>query len=210
MGELIKWIETFLTGIVTCLNSFGYPGIVLGMAIESACIPLPSEIIMPLGGFMASRGTLTLMGVALAGTIGNVIGSLVAYGVGRYLGEEFVLKYFGWLVSPREFATAQKWFDRRGEAAIFISRMLPVIRTFISLPAGIARMDVKKFTLYTLAGSFPWCLLLAYIGYVLGENWQSIRRYGHDLDVVILAVIGGAALWWLWHKFGRRSAKNDQ
>ncbi|MBM7866895.1 DedA family protein [Heliobacterium gestii] len=200
MSDLIKVIEVFLTQIVTYLNSFGYAGVVIGMTIESACIPLPSEIIMPMAGFMAYQGSITLFGAAVAGTVGNVIGSLAAYFAGRALGEEFIFKYFGWFISRKEFNMAQRWFDKYGEAAIFISRILPVIRTFISLPAGIAGMDVKKFTLYTLLGSFPWCYALAYIGYVLGENWQSIRKYGHDLDIVIIAIIGLIGAWWLWHK----------
>ncbi|MCW2277111.1 DedA family protein [Heliophilum fasciatum] len=200
MSQIIQAIEGFLTQIVTYLNSFGYPGVTIGMAIESACIPLPSEIIMPLGGYMAYQGTMTLLGVALAGTIGNVIGSLVAYYAGRQLGAEFIFRYFGWLISRSEYGAAERWFARWGDRAIFISRMLPVIRTFISLPAGIAKMDVKKFTLYTFVGSFPWCLGLAYIGYALGENWQSIRKYGHDIDIVIISAIALVFAWWLWHK----------
>lgn len=202
MSQIIKVIEEVLTQAVTYLNAFGYPGVVAGMAIESACIPLPSEIIMPLAGYMAYQGSMSLIGVAVAGTIGNLVGSLIAYYAGRRLGAEFIFRYFGWLISRQEYASAERWFERWGETAIFVSRMLPVIRTFISLPAGIAGMDVRKFTIYTLIGSFPWCLFLAYIGYVLGENWPTFRaQYGHNLDIVIIGVIGLAGAWWLWHKF---------
>ncbi|MBC9783871.1 DedA family protein [Heliobacterium chlorum] len=210
MSELIKVIEVFLTQIVTYLNGFGYPGIVIGMAIESACIPLPSEIIMPMAGFMAYQGSITLFGAAVAGTVGNVIGSWAAYYAGRALGEEFLFKYFGWFISRKEFDMAQRWFQRHGEVAIFFSRILPVIRTFISLPAGIAKVDIKKFTVYTIVGSFPWCYALAYIGFVLGENWQSIRKYGHDLDIVIIAIIAALGVWWLWHKFKDGKAERTQ
>ena len=176
--------------VITMISKFGYTGILITMAIESACIPLPSEIIMPFSGYLVSTGQFSMLGVTMAGAIGNVLGSLVAYYVGVWGGRPFVERYGSYfLVSRRDLEMADRWFLKYGEAAVLISRMLPVIRTFISLPAGIVRMNVLKFILVSFIGAVPWCYLLAYIGLKLGERWDGLREYFHHLDVVIGAVL---------------------
>jgi len=188
--------------VVTMISKFGYMGILITMAIESACIPLPSEIIMPFSGYLVSTGQFSMLGVTMAGAIGNVLGSLVAYYVGVWGGRPFVERYGPYvLVSRRDLEMADRWFLKYGEAAVLISRMLPVVRTFISLPAGIVRMNVPRFILFSFIGAVPWCYLLAYIGLKLGERWDGLREYFHHLDVVIgvVLVLGfGYFLWSHW------------
>ena len=179
----------------------GYSGIVLLMAIESACIPLPSEIIMPFSGYLVSRGELNLWGVGVAGAIGCVLGSLVAYWVGVYGGRPFIEKYGRYiLLSRHDLDIADRWFAKYGEVIVFVSRLLPAIRTFIAFPAGVARMNLPRFIIYTFAGSLPWCLGLAYVGQKLGEQWdkdETLKYWFHRFDFVIgiLGVI--AVAWWI-------------
>jgi membrane protein DedA with SNARE-associated domain len=194
---MIARILEILSGIIVATILFlGYPGIVLLMAIESACIPLPSEIIMP------STGQMNLWLVALAGAVGCVLGSLVAYWVGSKGGRPLIEKYGRYiLVSPHDLDMADRWFAKRGEIIVFVSRLLPAIRTFIAFPAGVARMNLKRFIIYTFAGSFPWCLGLAYIGQKLGEKWDkddTLKTWFHRFDFVIGIVGVLLAGWWIW------------
>ena len=172
------------------------------MAIESACIPLPSEIIMPFSGYLVSKGEFNLWFVGVAGAFGCVVGSLVAYWVGMYGGRPFIEKYGRYvLVSAHDLDLADRWFDRFGEIIVFASRLLPVIRTFIAFPAGVARMNLKKFVLYTFLGSLPWCIGLAYVGQKLGEQWDknpTLKTLFHRFDFVIGIVLFAAAVWWVW------------
>ncbi len=205
MGNLIEAIITELSRfIVSMISTFGYTGIFLTMAIESACIPLPSEIIMPFAGYLVSSGQFTMLGVTLAGAIGNVAGSIVAYYAGVWGGRSFVEQYGPYmLVSRTDIATADRWFAKYGEATVFFGRMLPVVRTFISLPAGIAGMNIYRFILFTFLGALPWCYLLAYIGVKMGEEWEHLRDYFHQFDIVIglsLALGLGYFLWSHWPK----------
>ncbi|MDH4187149.1 MAG: DedA family protein [Nitrospira sp.] len=205
MGNLIEAIITELSRfIVSMISTFGYTGILLTMAIESACIPLPSEIIMPFAGYLVSSGQFTMLGVTLAGAIGNVVGSIAAYYVGVWGGRPFVERYGPYvLVSRQDIVMADRWFAKYGEAAVFFGRLLPVVRTFISLPAGIAGMNIYRFILFTFLGALPWCYLLAYIGVKMGEEWEHLRDYFHQFDVVIglsLAVAVGYFLWSHWPK----------
>ncbi len=178
--------------IIWIISGLGYWGIILAMAIESACIPLPSEIIMPFGGYMvvtkvfASRhgDMLALFYVGLAGAFGCVLGSVAAYWAGVWGGRPFLEKFGRYiLISRHDLDVADRWFTRYGDAAIFISRLLPVVRTFISLPAGIARMNFKRFVLYTFLGSVPWCWLLAIIGYKIGQHAQTIGEWEHGIEM---------------------------
>jgi membrane protein DedA with SNARE-associated domain len=176
--------------IIDTISYLGYWGIVLTMGIESACIPLPSEIIMPFSGYLVYIGRFNLLWVSVAGAFGCVVGSVAAYWAGILGGRPFIEKYGKYvLLSHRDLDTAERWFRKYGDWAIFFSRLLPVIRTFISLPAGIAKMNFSRFVVYTFLGSLPWCFVLAYIGKVLGENWQTIRSYFRGADVVIVVVI---------------------
>lgn len=187
--------------IVSFISNTGYFGIFVLMVLESALIPVPSEIIMPFSGFLVWDEKLSWWPVILWGTIGNLVGSIFAYFIGRYGGRAMILKYGKYvLVSSEEIERAEKWFKKYGNFGIFFSRLLPLVRTFISLPAGIARMPLWKFSLYTFLGSLLWSIFLAYIGLIAGENWQSLEIYFRKFDwlviIAIIAVIG----WWLYNK----------
>src|SRR2546430_7465518 len=172
-----RTIEIVSGFIVPTVTTLGYSGIVLLMAIESACIPLPSEIIMPFSGYVFGKTWTGLMGVSIAGAFGCVIGSLVAYWIGMYGGRPVIEKYGKYiLISHHDLDLADRWFDRFGEIIVFVSRLLPAIRTFIAFPAGVARMNLKKFVIYTFAGSLPWCIGLSYAGKKLAEQWDTDLR----------------------------------
>jgi len=192
----LEQIEQQLLLIVSnTYELIGWPGVIFLMAIESACIPFPSEIIMPLAGWMLIKdqglGTSYLLLAGFYGALGNVIGSLVAYYVGAYGGRPLVEKYGRYvLIAHHDLDRADRWFQKYGDWAVFFSRLLPVVRTFISFPAGIARMPVKKFIAYSFLGSFPWSLGLAYGGYVLGEHWEQLRTWMRPFDIpIILAIL---------------------
>lgn len=210
IGHMIEWIIAELsTFVINTISLLGYTGILLTMAIESACIPLPSEIIMPFSGYLVTTGQFTMMGVTLAGAIGNVLGSVVAYYVGAWGGRPFVERYGRYfLVSHRDLDVADRWFAKYGEAAVFFSRMLPVVRTFISLPAGIAKMNFPRFVLFTFVGALPWCYLLAYIGVRMGEEWDHLREYFHRFDIGIGLVLAVAAGYFLWSHWPKRRAQS--
>src|SRR2546428_3515958 len=160
-----KIIAALASFIIATISALGYPGVALLMGIESACIPLPSEIIMPFSGYLVYTGRFTLWAVSGAGAVGCVLGSLVAYWVGMYGGRPFIERYGRYvLISTHDLDLADRWFARRGELIVFASRLLPVIRTFIAFPAGVAKMNLTRLAVYTFLGSVPWCLGLAYIG----------------------------------------------
>ncbi|HUY37517.1 MAG TPA: DedA family protein [Candidatus Binataceae bacterium] len=181
--------------IIAAISSLGYGGVVLMMALESACVPLPSEVIMPFSGYLAHTGRFGLQAVAIAGALGCLLGSYAAYYVGASGGRWFLLKYGRYvLIAPHEIEMADRFFARWGAPAVFISRLLPVIRTFIAFPAGVARMRLVPFTIYTLAGSYLWCLMLAYVGMKLGQHWGDLAPWFHRFDgVVALLIVAGAA-----------------
>ncbi len=195
-------IEILSAFIVATISMLGYAGIVLLMAIESACIPLPSEIIMPFSGYLVYTGRFNLWAVGVAGAFGCVVGSLVAYWVGARGGRPLIEKYGRYvLISRHDLDLADRWFSRYGEVIVFASRLLPVIRTFIAFPAGVARMNLKRFVTYTFLGSLPWCLGLAYVGQLLGEEWDkndTLKTWFHRFDFVIGIIIVAAAVWWVW------------
>ncbi|HLN18912.1 MAG TPA: DedA family protein [Patescibacteria group bacterium] len=188
---MIEKIITVLAGfIIGAISLLGYSGVALMMAIESACIPLPSEIIMPFSGYLVYRGEFSLFGVALAGALGCVLGSVAAYIVGYYGGRPMAQKYGKYvLVTKYDLDLADRFFEKYGNWAVFFSRLLPVVRTFISLPAGIARMNFFQFLIYTFIGSLPFTYILAYIGMKMGENWDTLGVYFHKFDIVIGIII---------------------
>jgi membrane protein DedA with SNARE-associated domain len=200
---MIARILEILSGIIVAtISTMGYSGIVLLMAIESACIPLPSEIIMPFSGYLVSTGQMNIWAVGIAGAVGCVLGSLVAYWVGMRGGRPLIEKYGRYvLVSRHDLDMADRWFAKRGEIIVFVSRLLPAIRTFIAFPAGVARMNLKRFVIYTFAGSLPWCLGLAYIGQKLGEKWNqddTLKTWFHRFDFLIGIAVVILAGWWIW------------
>jgi membrane protein DedA with SNARE-associated domain len=187
--------QQILNFITSVYQALGWPGIVLLMTIESACIPLPSEIIMPLAGWMliADRGGLGVIFIVLAGlcgAVGNVIGSLIAYWVGAKGGVPLLLRWGKYiLIFPHDIERANRWFGNYGDWITFVSRLVPGVRTFISLPAGIARMNIWRFTGYAFFGAFIWSVALAYGGYLLGQNWERIREVMRPFDYPILAIV---------------------
>ncbi|MFA6973901.1 MAG: DedA family protein [Parcubacteria group bacterium] len=195
IADIIAVLATF---IIWGIDQLGYAGVALMMAIESACIPLPSEIIMPFAGYLVSTGEFTLWGVSLAGALGCVLGSVVAYWVGYYGGRPAAEKYGKYvLVTRHDLDLADNFFTKYGSAAVFFSRLLPVVRTFISLPAGIAKMNFPKFVLYTFLGSWPFCYFLAYVGKKLGDNWNTLGVYFHKFDLVIGVIILIGVIWFV-------------
>jgi len=183
---------------------YGYLAIFVLMLLESACVPIPSEVTMLFGGALASEAfvgpgghQLSLVGVALVGTLGNLVGSWLAYWAGATGGRPLVDRFGRYLlIRPHEVDRAHTWFERRGETAVFVARLLPVVRTFISLPAGIARMNPGKFTLYTLLGCLPWTFALAGIGYALGANWTKAEDVLKPIAwLVFLLLIVGIVVW---------------
>lgn len=187
--------------IIALIGRFGYAGIVVAMAIEGTCIPFPSEMIMPFAGYLVFLGEMSLFPVALAGSAGHVIGSLAAYAAGYYGGRPFLERWGPWLlIAPEEITSAERWFIRWGDHAVFYSRLLPMVRTFISLPAGVARFPILRFSVLTFAGSFPFSLALAYVGFWLGEHWTRIGPILHRFSGVIIVPATVGLLWF----YGRR------
>jgi len=205
-------IEALSVFIIFVISALGYWGVVLLMAIESACIPLPSEVIMPFSGYLVYTGRFNLWWVSVAGAVGCVVGSLVAYWVGQYGGRPLIEKYGRFLlISRRDIDLADRWFSRYGEAIVFFSRLLPAVRTFIAFPAGVARMNLKRFVIYTFAGSLPWCLGLAYVGQKLGEQWNkndTLKTWFHRFDFVIGIIVVVAVVWWVWRHL-KHSGTNE-
>ncbi|MGH8372225.1 MAG: DedA family protein [Gammaproteobacteria bacterium] len=196
LNKLLALLAGF---VIATISTLGYGGIVLLMAIESACIPLPSEIIMPFSGYLVFRGEFILWLVALSGAVGCVLGSLVAYWVGAKGGRPLVEKYGRYiLVSQHDLALADRWFGHHGDIIILIGRLLPVVRTFIAFPAGVARMPLAKFVIYTFIGSLIWCWTLAWIGLRLGEHWDTLGVWFHRFDGLIVGVIALAGIWYVW------------
>ena len=192
--------------IIYVISSLGYGGIVLLMAIESANIPLPSEIIMPFSGFLIAQGQFNLWWVGLAGAVGCLVGSVLSYFLGAWGGRPLIEKYGKYiLISHHDLDLADRWFNKYGEITVFFARLLPVIRTFISFPAGISRMNFWKFSLYSFLGSLPWSLALAYIGQRMGENWETLRKYFHGADWIILGLIFIGIVWWVWRHLKQKS-----
>ena len=200
-----KILAVLFVFIKSVIGITGYAGITFLMAIESACIPLPSELIMPFAGYLVYEGSMKLLWASTAGAIGCNLGSLVAYEIGYYGGRPLVEKYGQWiLMGRRELEWADRFFLRWGQAAVFIGRLLPVIRTFIALPAGIARMPRAKFHIYTFLGSWPWCFALGYLGMKLGENWRSLSKYFHQFDALIGVGLVVAIAWFVWSHWHNR------
>lgn len=183
-------IKNFLELIINNLSQLGHLGIFIGMALESACIPIPSELTLPLAGYMVFLGKGTVLSMTLISTLGCLVGSLLAYVIGYYGGRPFIIKYGKYIfISEKDFNKADRFFEKYGNQTIFFSRMLPIIRTFISLPAGIARMNLFKFIILTIVGSFPWCLLFVYLGKVFGANWHKVDAMFKNFNYVIVGVL---------------------
>jgi membrane protein DedA with SNARE-associated domain len=211
IASIIERLALFTTAVISAM---GYGGVVLLMGIESACIPLPSEIIMPFAGYLVFRGQFTLHGAALAGAVGCVAGSIPAYYLGQYGGRPAIQRWGRYLlISAKEIDLADRLFARHGQWVVLAGRLLPVIRTFIAFPAGVARMNMARFVLYTFVGSYPWCLGLAWVGMKLGEKWNQDERLKaafHRFDLAIAVALGAAVLWFVWHKLRGRARQGAE
>lgn len=180
------------------IGDYGYYAVLVLMILESACIPIPSEVTMVFGGFLVSRGRLDFFWVGMLGTLANVLGSWLAYWVGLVGGRPLIERWGRYIfLRPHELDRAEVWFEKHGEAAVFVSRLLPVVRTFISLPAGVAKMPFVKFTVYTFLGCLPWTFALTWAGFLLGENWETFLKYGEPVSIAIGVVLLGLLVWWL-------------
>src|SRR5919202_6563046 len=193
--------------VTRIIGDYGVPAVFVLMVLESTGILIPSEAIAPFAGYLVSVGKMSLLEAISAGILGNLVGSWVAYCIGLWGGRELWLHYGRYVgVRAHHLHLAEKWFERYGELTVFISRCLPVVRTFISFPAGTARMNFARFTFYTLLGCVPWVFALTYLGYYLGENWERVGSYLHYLDyAVALALLAGAVYLYVRWRSSRSS-----
>ena len=205
---MFEWLEHFITDVI---GAYGYVAVFVLMVLESALIPIPSEITMVFGGFLVNRGRLDFFWTGMLGSLANVLGSWMAYWLGRYGGRPLAERW-GRLVFIRkhELDRAEAWFADHGEAAAFFSRLIPVVRTFISLPAGIARMPFGRFTIYTFLGCLPWTFGLTAAGYLLGEQWHLVERYGAPISYAIAVALAALIAWWLWRRARARRADRER
>ena len=200
MHEAIQWL-------VATIGTMGYPGIFILMAMESSVIPVPSELVMPPAGYLAHQGEMNIWVAILMGTVGSLVGAYANYFAAHYLGRPLILKYgkYVW-ITEEKFAKVETFFHKHGEISTFIGRLLPVIRHLISLPAGLAGMNHWKFSLYTLLGAGIWCTILAWIGYVIGQNQELIMRYSHQALVGVVIFSAGLVALYVWrHRRKNRS-----
>lgn len=193
---IIEILSPLVQSITSMISSLGYGGIFLLMILESALIPIPSEIIMPFSGFLVATGKLGSIGVILAGSFGNLVGSVLTYYLGIKLGRTFLLRYGKYIFfRPHHLVFTEQLFHKYGEKIVFVGRLLPVVRTYVSLPAGIGRTDFFKFAVYTLAGSLIWNTMLAYAGIQLGHNWRHIDRYSRYIDIIAVVAVVAFVIW---------------
>ncbi|WP_116091539.1 DedA family protein [Sphingomonas crusticola] len=197
--------------IIAVISAGGYAGIAFLMAIESACIPLPSEIIMPFSGYLVSTGRFNLYLVATAGAIGCNLGSIVAYEVGKHGGRAFVARWGRYvLLNMDHLDQAERFFARWGSITVLVCRLLPFVRSFIAFPAGVARMPLLRFHIYTFIGSWPWCFALAWVGMKLGAAWATDPRLSHILhgaDAAVVAALAAGIVWFVWREIKKRKAR---
>jgi len=213
---MIEHILLALAGFIKAvISSLGYPGIMVLMGIESACIPLPSEVIMPFAGYLVYSGRFSSLAVvATLGAIGCNLGSILAYEVGAYGGRPLIERFGKYILMNRhDLDVSEHFFKKYGSITVFLGRLLPVVRTFIALPAGIARMPRGKFHLYTFAGSWPWCYVLAYVGYKLGEHWDTdprLKQWMHRFDAIIVLVLAIGVVYFVQSHWRNRVKANAE
>lgn len=201
---LVQFVEAILLALLffvhTTIDNLGYVGVALLMAIESANIPLPSEMILPYAGYLVQQGQMNFHAAAFAGAIGCVIGSVPMYWLGEWGGRRFLSKYGKWLLlSEHDLDKAEQWSQKFGDWTFFICRMLPIVRTFISMPAGILKARFWPFVILTFIGSLVWSYAMVYVGIIFGENLEAFKHFWHQFDVAIAVVLLGLGLWYVWH-----------
>lgn len=199
-------MEQISQSFLTFIDQFGYFAVILLMAMENACIPIPSELILGFAGYLIFAERMTFTGAIIAGMVGGMLGSIFAYLIGSTKGREFVDKYGKYfLIKKSHVDLAQNWFDKYGIKAVFFSRMLPVVRTFISLPAGFAHVNLKQFLFYTFLGSLPWTALILFAGMKLGESWKYLLEIGHEASIAFIVVF--FIIIFLWYFKKKKRAK---
>lgn len=204
---MVEHIAEWITEVMATL---GYPGLVFMMALESMIAPVPSEIVMPFAGFLIVEEKFTLVGAIIASSLGTLIGSLTGYAMGKFGGYPIVYKFGRYLLLERHhLELTAKWFEKRGEITVFVCRFVPVVRHLISIPAGAGNMNLVRFCLFTLIGGTIWNVTLLFAGIALGNRWELIHTYSHQIDYVVVAVILVVAGWWLRKQWLRRKAINN-
>jgi membrane protein DedA with SNARE-associated domain len=199
VAKIFEWIGQFAVNII---SSMGYFGVFFLMILESMVIPIPSELIMPFAGFLVATGEFSFFWVIVFSSLGSIVGSLLSYYMGYYGGKPLLTRYGKYfLVNNEDLKKTENWFNKRGEITIFIGRLVPVVRHLISIPAGISKMKLGKFCLYTLLGATIWNTFLAYLGYVLGQHWNYVRQYTEPLSMIMAVVIVIGVIWFIWHHF---------
>lgn len=203
LGQIGLWC-------IQAISSLGYFGVFFLMVLESMIFPMPSELVMPFAGFLISSGDMTFLFVILSATIGSIVGSLLSYYIGKYGGYKFVSRYGKYfLLNEEHLKNTEKWFSKKGELTIFIGRFIPVVRHIISIPAGIGKMNLKRFLIYTAIGAGIWNSFLAYIGFVLGNNWESIQQYSDYLSWGVLAIIILFGVYFIFKEIKKRRNKSN-
>ena len=203
---MIMGITEFLAGYITAfINRTGYASVFLFMVMESMVFPVPSEAVMPFAGFLIAEGRLSFAGVIAFSTLGSIVGSLISYWLGRYGGKPMVNRWGKYLLlDHRDLEITERFFSRRGNIAIFISRFIPVIRHLISIPAGIGRMDITTFSIYTAIGAGLWNAFLAVVGYYLRQHWEVVMQYSRIVDVIVLLALAALGIWFIRKHLMRR------
>ena len=198
-------IDVLASAVIQTIDVLGYFGIFFLMLVESCGILMPSEVIMPFAGFLVADGKMNFWAVSFIGAFANLAGSLIAYWIGAKGGRVLIEKYGRYvLISKHDLDLADRWFAKFGNLAVFFGRLLPIVRTFISFPAGIAKMEIKRFSLYTFAGALPWSILFTWLGVKMGDNWEQIREKLHNFDLFVLALIVIGGVWFVWRHIKHR------
>ncbi len=198
VAHIAEWITSFMSAL-------GYPGLVIMMGFESMIAPVPSEVVMPFAGFLVAQGQFTFLGATLASSLGTLIGSLLGYAMGRYGGYPLVHRFGRYMLLEKEHLEATvAWFEKRGEITVFVCRFVPIVRHLISIPAGVGRMNLPRFCLFTLLGGTAWNVFLLWLGVKLGERWELVHEYSHQIDYVCLAVLLAGGAWWVRRHLLRR------
>ena len=198
-------IDILAQFVIRTIDVLGYSGVFFLMLIESAGILMPSEIIMPFSGFLVAGGKMNFWAVSFIGAFANLAGSLIAYWIGAKGGRVLIEKYGRYvLISKHDLDLADRWFAKFGNLAVFFGRLLPIVRTFISFPAGVAKMEIKRFSFYTFAGALPWSILFTWLGVKMGNNWEQIREKLHNFDLFVLALIIIGGVWFVWRHIKHR------
>ncbi len=207
LTEILAAIGKFA---IQTISTIGYFGVFLLMAMESMVFPIPAELVMPFAGFLVSQGRFNLFGVFVSSALGSLVGSFLSYGMGKLGGNRFVIRFGKYLLLDLEdLKKTESWFERRGEKTIFVGRLIPVVRHLISIPAGIGSMHLPKFGLYTFLGASAWNMFLAYLGYVLGQNWNSIRHYTEPVSIVVAVLLLAGFVYFVYHHVLRKTRRKQ-